>query len=287
MLKVKKHSIRIYIYFAGLFLFSINLLWAQDLKVEDMVAKHLESIGTKEKRDAIKNRMALGISSFESKLPAKSTNGKAVIASDDRNLMFLASFNSQEYPFEKIGYFNKNSSLPWVTAGTRSPLGAFLNDHTKILSDGLFTGVISEYWALLDLESKKAKLKAGGTKKIEGKKAYVIEYYPKGTGSTEFSIKIFLDSETYRHIRTEYYDQINPSQDRFGQLGRQAGVKIQLVETFDDFKTVEGLTFPYLYRANYLTDSNSGVYEFIWGVSIKEYRFNQNLSSDFFKFDTK
>lgn len=286
MLKVKTHTIKIFVCFAALCLFSINLQ-AQDLKVEDIVAKHLESIGTKEKRDAVKNRMALGVSSFESKLPAKITGGKALIASDDRNLMFLASFNSQEYPFEKIGYFNEKTDLPWVTAGTRSPLGAFLADHAKVLSEGLFTGTISEFWALLDLESRKAKVKSGGKKKVEGKNAYVLEYYPKGTGSTEFTIKLFFDSENFRHIRTEYYDQINPQQDTFGQLGRQAGVKIQLIETFDDFKTVDGLTLPYTYRANYLTDSNSGVYEFIWGIKIQEYRFNQNLAADFFKFDTK
>lgn len=286
MLKLKKFTIRIFICFVALFLSSINLR-AQNLKVEDIIERHLESIGSKEKRDAIKNRMALGISSFESKLPAKTTNGKAVIASDDRNLMFLASFNSQEYPFEKIGYFNEKTDLPWVTAGMRSPLGAFLADHSKILSDGLFTGTISEYWSLLDLKSKKAKVKVSGTKKIDGKNVYVIEYYPKGLGSTEFTISIYFDSETYRHIRTEYHDQINPSEDRFGQLGRQAGVKIQLIETFDAFKTVDGLTLPYSYRADYLTDSNSGVYEFIWGIKIQEYRFNQNLATDFFKFDTK
>lgn len=286
MLKIKKHTVRIFVCFVGILISSINL-WAQDLKVEDIVAKHLDSIGTKEKRDTIKNRMALGISSFESKLPAKNTNGKAVIASDDRNLMFLASFNSQEYPFEKIGYFNEKTNLPWVTAGTRSPLGTFLADHAKILSEGLFTGAISEYWTFLDLESRKAKVKTGGTKKVEKKNAYVLEYYPKGLGSTEFTIKLFFDSETYRHIRTEYYDQINPSQDTFGRLGRQAGTKIQLVENFDDFKTVDGLTLPYSYQAEYLTDSNSGVYEFIWGIKIKEYRLNQNLAPDFFKFDTK
>lgn len=286
MLNTEKYALRILVCFAVLFASSINL-WSQDLKIEELIAKHLDSIGTKEKRDAIKNRMVLGISSFESKLPAKSTNGKAVIVSDDRNLMFLASFVSQEYPFEKIGYFNEKIELPWVTAGTRSPLGAFIADHSKILSDGLFMGVISELWVLLDLEGKKAKVKAAGTKKIEGNNAYVVEYYPKGVGSTEFTIKLFFDSKTFRHIRTEYFDQINPSQDRFGQLGRQAGVKIRLIENFDDFKVVDGLTLPYSYRTHYLTDSNSGVFEFIWGIKIQEYRLNQNLAPDFFTFDTK
>src|SRR5262245_13354978 len=112
----------------------------QDLSADDIIAKHLDSIGTKAKRDEIKNRIALGTSSFESKLPPKKTVGKALIASDATDLYFLASLASKEYPFEKIGYFNTKISLPFVVAGARSPLGAFLADHEKILSDGLFAG---------------------------------------------------------------------------------------------------------------------------------------------------
>lgn len=276
-----------FVFFIALVGASSRVLLAQELSGEALIAKHLESIGTKEKLAAIKNRMAVGASMFESKLPAKSTAGKAIVASDDRNLMFLTSFNSQEYPFEKIGSFDGKTSLPWVTAGTRSPLGAFLADHEKILGDGLFTGSISGRWALLDLDAKKASIKAGGTRKVDGKRLYVLEYYPRGMGSTEFTIRLFFDSETFRHTRSEYRDQISPSQDRFGQLGRQAGVRIQLIETFDDFKTVDGVTLPHSYRLDYRTESNSGVYEFVWGIKIQEYRFNNNLAPDFFAFDTK
>ncbi len=275
------------LFYVGLISICYVEILAQDLKSEELVAKHLESIGTKEKREAVKNRIAIGTSTFESKLPAKSTGGKALVASDDGNLMFLASFSSQEYPFEKIGNFGGSISLPRVTGGARSPLGAFLADHAKILSDGLFAGSISEGWALLDLESRKATLKSSGTKNIDGKKLYFLEYYPKGLGSTEFTIRLYFDSETFRHVRSEYRDQINPSQDRFGTLGRQAGVRIQLIEIFDDFKTVEGLTLPHSYRIDYRTESNSGVYEFIWGIKIQTYRFNNNLAVDFFSFDVK
>lgn len=259
---------------------------AQDLKYEDIVARHLDSIGTKEKREAVKNRLALGTSSFESKLPAKSTTGKAVLASDERNLMFLTSFSSQEYPFEKVGAFNGEISLPRVTGGARSPLGAFLADHSRLLTDGLFAGAISGRWAMLDLATRKAALKAGGIKTVDGKKVYVLEYYPKGMGSTEFTIRLLFDAETFRHVRSEYRDQINPSQDRFGTLGRQAGVIIQLIETFDDFKDAEGLTLPHSYRIDYRTESNSGVYEFNWGIKVQAYRFNNNLAPNFFSFET-
>ena len=260
---------------------------AQNLKPEEILAKHIEAIGAKERIDSVKNRLAVGLSEFESKLPSRKADGKAVIASESGNLMFLASFRSQEYPFEKIGFFSNKINLPWVTSGTRSPLGAFIADHEKILSSGLFTGTISSRWPLLDPQNKKGRVQSGGTKKVDGRKVYVLDYFPKGGGSTEFTIKVFFDSETFRHVRTEYRRQISSKQDTFGQLGRQADVKLTMTEEFGDYKTVDGLTLPYSYRINYLTNSNSGVYEYIWGINITQYHFNQKLDSNFFTFDTK
>src|SRR5205085_2248908 len=149
-----------------LFAVSIIAIKAQDLKAEDILAKHLDSIGAKEKRDAIKNRMAVGVSQFASKLPSRKTEGKGAIVSDTNNLLFITSFASQEYPFEKIGYFIDKISLPYVTAGNRSPLGAFISDHSKILSNGLFTGSISSTWILLNPQ-RKGSFDSAGTKKLD------------------------------------------------------------------------------------------------------------------------
>ncbi|MBC7901388.1 MAG: hypothetical protein H7070_15195 [Saprospiraceae bacterium] len=260
---------------------------AQDLKTEEIVAKHLESIGTKEKREEINNRLAMGASSFESKLPSKKTGGKALIVSDGTNLYFIASLASKEYPYEKIGYFNEKISLPFVTSGTRSPLGAFIAEHEKLLSDGLFTGSISNTWALLNWQKNKALIKSAGTKKIDGRKVYVLEYFPKGVGSSEFSIRMFFDTENFRHVRTEYRHDIASKEDTFGRLGRQAGVKMRLTEDFGDFKDLDGMTLPHTYTLNYQTDSNSGTFEYIWGINLTQYMFNRKLDAGFFTFDVK
>lgn len=259
---------------------------AQDLKPEEIIAKHLDSIGTQEKRGAVKNRFAAGVSQFESKLPSKKTAGKAVIVSEANNLFFIASFNSKEYPFEKIGSFSGKVNLPFVTAGTRSPLGAFINDHNKILSEGLLTGSISSMWSLLNPQLRKGKLDSEGTKKIDGRKAYVLSYYPDGTAG-KLTVKLFFDAETFRHIRTQYRDEVPAKDQAFGRLGLQAGVKIEMTENFGDFKDADGLTLPHSYKIQYMTDSNSGTYEYNWGFTISKYVFNQNLAADFFSFDEK
>ncbi len=265
--------------------FSVTAGFGQDLKVDEVIAKHLDSIGTKEKLAGIKNRLVMGASFFESKLPSKKTGGKALIVSQGTNLYFIASFASKEYPFEKIGYFNDKISLPYVTSGNRSPLGAFIADHEKIVSDGIMTGSMSNTWILSNWQKGKFNIKSAGTKKIDGRKVYVLDYFPKGSGSGEFSIKMFFDAENFRHIRSEYRREISSKQDTFGQLGRQGGVRMRLTEDFADFKDTEGLMLPHSYKLNYQTDSNSGTYEYIWGINVTQYMFNRKLEDNFFTFE--
>lgn len=49
---------------------------AQKMTTDELGAKHRASIGTKEKLDSVKERGAMGLSEFESKLPTKKTSGK-------------------------------------------------------------------------------------------------------------------------------------------------------------------------------------------------------------------
>jgi hypothetical protein len=258
---------------------------AQDMTAETIVAKHLESIGTAARRGEVKNYLAMGASTFESKFPAKKADGKALIVSEGENLYFITSFSSKEYPYEKIGYFNNKVSLPFVTGGARSPLGAFIADHPKILSLGLFTGSMSANWGLLNFKKEDAVIKAAGTKKVGGRKAYAIEYLPRNVGTTEFAVRMYFDAENFHHLRTEYRHEIAPTEDRFGTLGRQSGTKIFLTEDFGDFKEEGGLTLPHTYKVDYQTDSNQGTFEFVWGVTVTQYQFNRNLEPGFFTFE--
>ncbi|MBA2621240.1 MAG: hypothetical protein H0U87_08575 [Acidobacteria bacterium] len=266
---------------------SVVAVKAQEPKVEDILSKHLDSIGTKEKRAEIKNRMAIGTSTFESKLPTRKTAGKAAIVSDADNLLMIVSLASKEYPFEKIGFFADKISLPFVSAGFRSPLGAYVSDHSKILSEGLFAGSISSRWSLSNSQLKKGKISSAGMKKIDGRKTYVLNYYLNGD-SNEFTTKLFFDAQTFQHVRTEYRHVISGKTITFGQSGENlTGTEIAMTEEFGDFKNENGLTLPHLYKIKYLTSSNKGTYEFNWGATISQYLFNQKLAPNFFNFDEK
>lgn len=258
-----------------------TLVSAQKLTAEEIVAKHLNSIGTKEKRDGVKNRIAAGASAFESKLPARQTSGKAIIVSDANNLFFLSSFSSQDYPFEKIGYFAEKVSLPYISAGNRSPLGNFILDHNKMLTEGLLTGSISSLWPM---QSPKGRFEAAGKKKVDGKDVYVVNYFPKSVEG-DFYIKLFFDTGNFQHLQTEYGYITTPALNPMGTLGRAAAVRTTITETFGDYRDEGGLTLPHLYKIHYLQDSSQ--LEFNWEINISQYVFNQNLAPGFFTFEEK
>ena len=258
---------------------------AQDPTYQQIIEKHLDSFGTKEARDGVKNLTIIGLSEFESVNPSVKGGGRAVVVSEPNNLLFAMSFNSNDYPFEKIGYFSTKINIPFVNSGRRSLLGAFLMEHSNILSDGLFIGTMSARWPLAVLETKRSKIRSLGTKKVDGVEAYVLEYIPAKGGSDEFSIKLYFDASNFNHIRTEYRREVRAGKITFGQQNQIASSNLMLTEHFSDFKKVEGLNLPHAYRVNFVSNSGSNVYENIWGIRVAQYRFNQTFEPDFFAFD--
>jgi hypothetical protein len=259
---------------------------AQELSGEDIIAKHIESIGKKEVRDQVSTLFAVGLSSFESESPSIKGGGKAIVVSDRGNMMFAISLNSKDYPFEKIGYFQEKVSLPFVTSGQRSLLGEFINEHPRILSEGLFGGIMSLRWPLAGFKGK-PRIKSLGIRKVNGTKLYVLSYQPDGGGLDEFTIKLFFDPETFAHVRSEYHREFSPNQPRFGQANQLSNSEITLTERFADFKTVDGLTLPYTYSVEFSSNANTSTLKTTWGIKVSQYYVNQKLAPDFFTFDPK
>jgi hypothetical protein len=265
---------------------AVSSVSADDLTAAEILAKHLDSIGTKEKRDSVKTLMAKGLSEFESTNPVIKGGGRAIIVSDPDNLFFVIGLNSREYPFEKVGYFHKDISIPLIGGGQRGLLGSFLANHSKMLSDGLFSGALSLTWSPLSAKPR-GKFTGGSTKKIDGKSLYVLDYNVSGGGSKEFTIKLYFDTETFRHVRSEYKYEVESTDAVMGQQNRRASGRLGLTETFSDFREVEGLTLPFVYRIEYESNGNSGSYKTRWGIDVEQWSFNQKLAPDFFTFDAK
>jgi hypothetical protein len=260
-------------------------VFSQEPTYQEVVEKHLESIGAKEARDGMKNLMIVGLSEFESINPSAKGGGRAVFVSEPDNLIVAMSFNSRDYPYEKIGFFNSKVNIPYAIAGKRSLLGAFLMEHSNILTDGLFGGTLSARWPLSLIDSKKSKIRMLGTKKIDGIEAYALEYIPSKGGSDEFSIKLYFDVSNFNHIATEYRREVRAGKITFGQQNQIASSNLVLTEHFSDFRKEEGLNLPHAYRVNFVSNSGNSVFENIWGIKAAQFRFNQTFEPGFFSFD--
>lgn len=251
--------------------------FAQKLKPEDVLAKHLESIGTAETRTALKSLITVGdvAAKFLSQ-KNQVVQGRIVLASSGEKNFFGMNLNSTVYSGEKFSYDGKKVKVGAIQAGARSILGNFIKSNDLILEESLLAGTLSTSWALHDTIGKKAKLSFDGTKKIDGKEVYVLGYSPKGGG--DIDIQLYFDKETFRHIRTEYKRISSAAMGRtIDESARQSESRLKVVEEFSDFKTEKGLTLPHNYRIFYSITGQNGTTEVEWTFSLTEFAFNQTL----------
>lgn len=267
-------------------LFTAVEVKADDPKPEEIVAKHLDSIGTQEKRAAVKNQMAVGTAQFSVLKSAAFTRGKraigaAVILSEGSKMFLGAKYEAPEYPFDEILFDAKSVNVPFTPSGNRPLLGELILKHRYLVSEGLLGGAISTGWSLFDLTARQAKIKGGGKKKIDGRQTYAINYIIKG--SSAFSVKLFFDAETFQHVRTEYQQVFSaPMGATMRDSAQQKQTVQKMTEEFSNFKEANGLTLPHTYRLNYLDDGNT-TSEFEWNFEFREYLHNQKIDAASFE----
>ena len=258
----------------------------EKLKADEIIAKHLESIGTKEKLAEINNQMILGTSEFIILRGGSSkTVGNVVIASEANKLFFGANFNSSNYQTERASFDGNNVNIGFISPGLRSAFGNYMLSNKQIFSEGLFGGTLSTSWALFDLLERKAKINVAGRKKIDGKDTYVLEYSPKrGSDST---IKIYFDSQNFQHIRTEYFKVFSAAQGlTLDQSSRQVEARQVLTEDFSSFSIENGLNLPHKYVIHLVLDGRS-TSEYEWTFQFSNFLINQKLDAKSFDIDFK
>ncbi len=264
-----------------LFLFSIST-FAQKIKVEDIIAKHLDSIGTAEKRTALKSLIAVGEITVQSispkNLPAQ---GRIVMASAGTKNFFGLNLNSIDYPSEKFSFDGKKANVGYVRVGQRSLLGNFILSNGLLLEESLLGGTLSTSWAFVDMTDNKAKFSSEGTKKIDGKEVYAVGYSVKGGGDVD--VTLYFDKETFRHVRSEYKRIASAGIGRTPeQSSGYSETRIKLTEDFSDFKEAGGLMLPHTYRIIYSTTGQNGTNEIQWNAKLTEFAFNQPLADSSF-----
>jgi len=238
---------------------------AKKMKPEELVALHLDSIGSPQLRAARKNISARGRGQFQVLVgEERLLRGSAAFWSEGRSYRSSLLFDVSDYPGEEIAYDGKKTYVAQLNPGHRSLIGEFLYRYEVLLKEGLLGGSLSTAWPLLDLKSRKPKLKYQGLKRFQDREHHELRYRLRRGGS-DFRITLYFEDKTFRHIATIYKLEIPESLSMIPERGtsgaeraaatpRAVATRHTLEESFSDFRTVDGLTLPHQWRVRFITE---------------------------------
>jgi hypothetical protein len=219
---------------------------AAKMTAEEVIAKHVASIGTPEDLAAVKSRVMVGTGKVSSRLGFDGAlSGAAQFASTGDMVIFAMIFNSTSYPYEKAAYDGKDQSVGYPN-GLKTFLASFLRAQNGVMKQGLFGGVLSSAWPLLDTKGNKAKVEYGGTTELNGKQAYKLKY---SSGVGDMKVTMYFDAANFHHIRTEYKYIVEAKQGATAIVSSSSKPDyFTLEEDFDNFKMAGKLTLPTTYQ---------------------------------------
>ncbi len=228
------------------------------LTAEDVVARHLESIGTPAARAAIKSRSAQG-SAQMALIVGGSDNaaGSGLMVSDGRRFVIAMQFTSGQQGGERFVFDGAKTQIAMLKPGVRSPLGEFFYTREDILKEGLLGGALMTSWSLLDIPGRRPQLKYEGLKQIDGRTLHDLSYTPR-KGDRDLLIHLYFEPETFRHVKTIYTFTVARSMGNRRSFERD-DTQYRIDETFSEFRTVDGLTLPGHWNLRYSRSGSSAL----------------------------
>jgi hypothetical protein len=253
---------------------------AEKMKAEEVVARHLESIGPAKARSS--SRVIAGTAQviFRTPPPGQAI-GKAVLASDGFKYLIGMSFPSPVYPREELGFNGNSFVAAFVTPGARSVLGNFLMTHDLIFKQGLMAGALSTSWPLLDLAGRNAQLEYVGVRKLDDQILHELRYLPRA--GSDLKIKLLFEQETFRHVQTEY-ERVIPAPTGTRGYGnvQERETRYHMVEEFSLFKKEGDLTLPHVFKIKLSVDTQNGTFLAEWVIKLTQFEFDQKIDQSAF-----
>jgi hypothetical protein len=245
--------------------------------VQEVISRHLDSIGSADARAAARSRLILGTALVTFRIGGTGqADGRAVLASQGNMSLIGITLDVPEYPRENLGFDGKTLTVADLKPGVRSTLGKFFMSHEMPFREGLLAGTLSSAWPLLNISSMKASVKFDGTKKINERQVYVLRYEPKNDSGLK--TKLYFDAETFRHVRTEYEQrQVQQMVTQPGVTQQQGDSITRLVEEFSDFKTEAGLTLPHSYKLQLSIEALNRRALQDWAFTLSQFSFDKTL----------
>lgn len=253
----------------------------------DLIAKHLESIGTAEARALVKGSRVTGTCLLTVRQGGTGQDsGQVLIASHGHQNMIQLTFETATSS-SWMKFDGRDARVSQFRPGSRTALENFFASHDEILKEGLFGGTLSASWSLLEVEQRNPKLQYAGVKKVDGRQLHALKYgLRKGS---DLKVVLYFDSDTFRHLRTEYERTIYVTdQQRIPGGGgslpsigtrRATGARINASEDFSDFRSEGGLNLPHTYKFELSIQSEVRPALIEWTFNLTDFTFNPSFDA--------
>lgn len=252
----------------------------QKMKPAELIARHLQSIGTAEARSALRNRVLDAKADVIFRLgPSKGhLGGTGSVISQAPMIRFAMTFGREDYPGEQLVFDGRKVSEALLRPHVRSDLTKIVHEYDFLLKEGLLGGTMSMAWCLFDAGERQAKLDYRGLKKIEGKQFHELKIQPKNSGN--WNVFFYFEPETFRHVRSLYELKVQPFlAGNIDESARNPDSYWRLREEFGDFRTIDGLSLPHSYKLVLTYDSQNRPFITEWDFTTTQIRHNQELDS--------
>jgi hypothetical protein len=229
---------------------------AEKMKPAEVVAHHLDAVGTAEARAAARHvEGSCAMTAPASGGVAGALLGRFAFDSEAGRFALSMKFPAQGYPTESLALEGEKPDVGFVLPGRRSALGNFVSMHDVILREGLLGGALNARWPLLALEERGAKVGYDGLKKLDGRDLHRLRYRAK-KGQDTLDVFLYFDPDTFRHVASVYMaSQAQQLGTTMESSSSQPDVYLQLTETFANFKPAKGLTLPASWTIRYETQA--------------------------------
>ncbi len=256
---------------------------AEKLKVDELLARHLASIGSAEARAAAKNRVSEGSAVAVFRLGGTGElKGLASLVSEGRKARLVMAFGHLQYPGELVTFDGKDLEIGAAQPGARFPLAKFIRDYPGLVSSGLMGGTTSLGWCLLETPLQ-GKAEYRGLQRVEDGLLHEMRYRPR-KGLSDFQVSLYFEPETFRHVRSVYRLTIAPYMASTPEASsRLRDSYWKMIEEFGEFSPVDGLTLPHSYKLVLSYDGQDRSFLADWELSFTRITHNQPLGPEVFK----
>ena len=268
-----------YLVLICMWLATLSGAMAADTKAEEIVAQHLDSIGTAQARAALKSLAVQGTLKFKVLLGGNGeTPGNWQRLSEDRKSKFVMKFGDAKWWGEQFIFDGDKASFAAATLSHQwSVLGTFVQGQESIVKEGLLGGELGTAWALQSIDPNHVKLESLGRKKVDGRELDAVGYLSKSNGS--MNVRLYFDPETHHHVMTVYtVARVATIAGNDIANARQMENHYTLEERFSDFQTDNGLTLPRQYDLRFTQELQNGtttVYD--WAMTADKVLQNPNI----------